>query len=193
MAADIPTYEPKRLRAGDTWRWVKTLTDYPADTWTLSYALLANNGASTRINISTTANNSAHEVNVANTTTANYTAGNYRCIAYVDDGTNVYTLDELDHLYIDVLADPRTVTSLDERTYAERILDKLETAMESLSTGKIQSASENGKSYSIRNMDELKRDIGFWSQRVWVERSRRRIRQGFSDQNRVRVKFVNPR
>jgi len=37
MAATIPSDEPARLRAGDTWKWTRTLGDYPAGTWTLKY------------------------------------------------------------------------------------------------------------------------------------------------------------
>ena len=38
MAQSIPTTEPTRLRAGDTWQWRREdLSDYPATAWTLTY------------------------------------------------------------------------------------------------------------------------------------------------------------
>ena len=37
MAVDIPENEPDTLRAGDTWKWTRTLADYPASAWTLKY------------------------------------------------------------------------------------------------------------------------------------------------------------
>lgn len=37
MTATIPDREPAQLRCGDTWRWTRSLADYPATTWTLKY------------------------------------------------------------------------------------------------------------------------------------------------------------
>lgn len=193
MAATIPTCEPRRLRAGDTWRWQKSLSDYPADTWTLYYVLLPEDGtANAKITITATSNGSAHDVNVAKATTANYTATNYAMIGYVDDGTNRETLDYLDSFRVEVLPDPATITSNDARTTAEKILAKLETAFESLSTGTIQSASENGKSYTTRNLTELTRDIGYWRHRVRVEKQKRRRRLGKPDTDFIRLQFRRP-
>src|SRR3990170_3975155 len=38
--ADIPTIEPSEIVAGDTLKFKKSLSDYPATTWTLTYYLL---------------------------------------------------------------------------------------------------------------------------------------------------------
>ncbi|MDC0065256.1 hypothetical protein OAK15_02230 [Verrucomicrobia bacterium] len=32
-------YEPEKLTAGVTWKWKKTISDYPASEWTLTYYL----------------------------------------------------------------------------------------------------------------------------------------------------------
>lgn len=192
MAAEIPNYEPQRLRAGDTWRWTKTLSDYPADTWTLTYVLLDETGGSNKITINTAANASAHEVNVSAATTANYNVANYRVAAYVSDGTNRYTLDELDGMRFQVLPDPATVTSSDERTDAEKILANLITAQTALASGTIQSASENGKSYSKYNRKELADDIGKWRLIVWTEQQNRRRVLGKRDNSIIRHSFSKP-
>jgi hypothetical protein len=44
MAATTPSDEPARLRAGDTWKWTRSLADYPAGTWTLKLLYTASNG-----------------------------------------------------------------------------------------------------------------------------------------------------
>ena len=193
MAANISTTEPKRLRLGDTWRWQKSLSDYSADTWTLTYVCLDETGSANKITINTTANGSAHEVNVSADTTANYTAANYKVIGYVSDGTNRYSLDELDGLRFEVKADPATAASADERTFAEKMVANLETAMTSLSTGTLTQASENGKSYTVRNLDELNRDIGYWKQVVWAENTKKQIQRGYANPNLIRAKFTRPR
>ena len=39
MAAEIPTTEPTSIIAGDTLAWTKSLADYEASLWTLTYYL----------------------------------------------------------------------------------------------------------------------------------------------------------
>ena len=42
MAAESQSYEPEKLTAGMTWKWNKTISDYPATEWTLTYYLRIN-------------------------------------------------------------------------------------------------------------------------------------------------------
>ena len=72
MAADIPTSEPAELRAGDTWKWTKTLADYPASAWTLKYRF--KNAAGGFEIIAATAG-SDYAITVAASTTTAYAAG----------------------------------------------------------------------------------------------------------------------
>ncbi len=37
--ADPKAYEPEKLTSGVTWKWKKTISDYPASEWTLTYYL----------------------------------------------------------------------------------------------------------------------------------------------------------
>ena len=37
--AEPKAYEPEKLTSGVTWKWKKTLSDYPASEWTLTYYL----------------------------------------------------------------------------------------------------------------------------------------------------------
>ena len=37
--AEPKAYEPEKLTVGVTWKWKKTISDYPASEWTLSYYL----------------------------------------------------------------------------------------------------------------------------------------------------------
>ena len=37
--AEPKAYEPEKLTSGVTWKWKKTISDYPASEWTLTYYL----------------------------------------------------------------------------------------------------------------------------------------------------------
>ena len=77
MAYDIPTDIPTLFTAGDTLKFTKELADYlPADGWTLTYSLVK---SSAQIQFSASDNgDGTHLVNVATTTTDDWTAGDYR-------------------------------------------------------------------------------------------------------------------
>ena len=47
MAAEIQDYEPEKLTAGVTWKWSKSLSDYPASDWGLNYYIRRNGAAET--------------------------------------------------------------------------------------------------------------------------------------------------
>ena len=78
--ADIPSTEPSEIVAGDTLKFKKSLSDYPATIWTLTYYLLK---SGTQITFSGTADCTDHLINVANTTTAGWTAGIYKYESYI--------------------------------------------------------------------------------------------------------------
>lgn len=128
MAADIPSQEPDRLRAGDTWRWTRSLADYPATTWTLKYRMKS---AAAGFEISATASGSDHSITVAASTTTAYTAGSYNWIAWVESGSEKFTVDEGS---IEVLSDYRSGTAaaaLDDRSHAQTMVDNIRAWLES--------------------------------------------------------------
>lgn len=83
MSAPIPTQEPVSARAGDTWRWTRDLSDYPAPTWALTYVLYSSTAL---FSIAATASGSTHSVDVPPATTAAYPAGRYDWVAHVSNG-----------------------------------------------------------------------------------------------------------
>ena len=52
MAAESQSYEPEKLTAGMTWKWNKTISDYPATEWTLTYYLRINGSTAPRKKLS---------------------------------------------------------------------------------------------------------------------------------------------
>ena len=126
----IPDNEPAALRAGDTWRWTRSLPDYPAGTWTLKYRFKTS--AATGFEITAAASGTDHSVTVAAATTGGYTAGRYTWQAWVEGGSSEkYTVDEGS---FEVLPDYRSGTAaaaLDDRSHARKMLDAIEAWLES--------------------------------------------------------------
>jgi hypothetical protein len=131
--ADITDNEPGSLRAGDTWKWTKSLADYPASAWSLKYRFKSPTAG---FEISATADGDIHSVSVAAATTTAYAAGTYSWIAWVEGGTSEkYTVDTGVTV---VNPDYRTGTAtsaLDDRSHARKTLEAIEAWIESRNPG----------------------------------------------------------
>lgn len=124
--ADIPSSIPQQLRAGDTVRWRRELSDYPADDgWVLKYTLV---GATQIYNATAGIDGSAHLVTLAASVTAAYAPGEYRVQEYVTKGDERYTLSAVS---VRVLPDLSSATASDQRTHARKMLDAIEAWLES--------------------------------------------------------------
>jgi hypothetical protein len=131
--ADIPTNEPTSLRAGDTWKWTRSLSDYPAPTWTLKYRFKHPTASGFEITASASGND--HAVTVAASTSTAYTAGTYSWIAWVESGAEKFTVDTGS---MEVQADYRAVSAaavLDDRSHARKMLAAIEAWLESRDPG----------------------------------------------------------
>lgn len=126
MAYTVPTTEPTALRAGDTWQWTrKDLGDYPAPTWSLVYYF---RNATSHFDVAATADGSTFAVSVALATTATRVPGWYGWSAFVTDGTDRH---EVGTGRTQVLPDLAAASPHDGRTFARRMLDFIEAALES--------------------------------------------------------------
>jgi hypothetical protein len=127
VSAPTPTQEPLELHAGDTWQWRREdLADYPASVWTLKYRF---KNAAGGFEITATADGDSFAISVAAATTAAYVAGEYDWVAWVGDGTGVYTIAEgRAKVLPDVRAGVATL-GLDLRTDARKYLDGLKAAL----------------------------------------------------------------
>lgn len=138
--ATIPSSVPCPIYAGDDLRWTIDLSSYPADEWTLKYAMLLESATETRIEIVSTADGTTHSVTVANTVTTNYVPGTYNYVAYVVNiaDSSRYTIKR------DVLVvRPDFVTYAgDTRSYARQMIDALRSAISG-------TVSASRKKYSI--------------------------------------------
>lgn len=126
MAFTVPTTEPASLRAGDTWAWTRgDLSDYPASTWTLTYYF---RNATSHFNVSATADGDSFAVEVLPATTAAIVPGWYEWFAFVSDGTDRH---QVATGRSEVLQDVTNAVPFDGRSWARRMLDYVEAALES--------------------------------------------------------------
>lgn len=131
MAADIPTTEPASLNVGDTWKWTKTLADYPASSWTLTYNFKSSAGG---FLVTATADGDDHSVTVPYSTTAGYTDGFYSWVATVTGGGERYVVDSgTCTLNPDYRAGTATA-AYDGRSHARIVLDAIEAVIEGRAT-----------------------------------------------------------
>ena len=133
---DIRTTVPPEVAVGDTVEWKISDGDYPASTYTLSYAL---RNASGKIDITATASGEDHLVSEDTSTTGAWTAGTYDYQAYMTSATERFLYDTGQ---IIVLPDFSSNDTYDNRSHVKKVLDALEAVI-------LSKASKDQLSYSI--------------------------------------------
>ena len=125
MAPAIPTVEPKQILAGATVQWTKSLSDFPAATWTLAYTFV---GSVVKLNLTATVSGSLHLLTITQVQSATMNLGAttlpYFWQSYASSGTERYKVGEGN---IDVLADLADASvGYDGRSYVKKTLDALD-------------------------------------------------------------------
>ncbi len=129
MVDTVPSNEPLKLRAGDTWQWTRTITDHPASTWSLVYTL--RRFGEDPITITGVANGDTFDITVTAAVTAPYKHGVWDWIARVALSAEVFTVDQGK---LEILPNIELEQIADHRTYNQRALDALEAVMENKAT-----------------------------------------------------------
>lgn len=124
---DVATNEPLEQRAGITWEWERTLSDFPASSWTLKYWFKKSGSSGANFSIQATASGDKHVVLVAAVTTAAYTAGDYTWVAVATSGAESR---EADSGTLTLLPRYDAAANLDDRSHARKVLDAIEAVIE---------------------------------------------------------------
>lgn len=147
---DTPTTEPLSFSAGDTVTWLKSLDDYPATSYTLTYYLVK---ASVQITFSASASGTDHLVTLAAATTANYTAGTYTWKSYALASGVRYPVGEGT---IDILPNFAAASSgYDARTNVKKILDAINALLEGRFDADVENYSIAGRSLTKMSLTDL--------------------------------------
>lgn len=140
--------EPTSIIAGDTVAWTKTLDDYPAPTWTLTYRLVKDGKS---FEIVAAASGTDHAVSVLPAVSGAWAPGEYRWVALVSDGTNRYTADEG---IVTIRPDPAGA-EYDPRNADEVMLANIEAYLRDPNNLAAASYSIGGRSLSRHSLSEL--------------------------------------
>lgn len=143
------TQVPNELIAGDTWAWTRTLSGYPAPTWSLTYFFVKEGKT---FSVVASASGADHAVSVAPATTAPYPSGRYQWTARATDGTTVTTVESG---WVDVKPNPATST-VDPRSWAAKTLEAINAFLLGNATTAQSSMAINGRSISRWPLAELR-------------------------------------
>lgn len=177
---------PASAMAGDSLSWRKSLPDYPASAWTLTYSLINADG---KITITGTADGDEHVLSAAAATTAAWDAGDYQWVATVAGGTERHTVGTgRIAIKADIVAQ---LGGLDARTAARRALDDLRAALATwISTkGHVQTYTVDGVQMSFATAADLRARISILEREVAREEAAERIAAGLGSGRRVLVRF----
>ena len=188
MAIDIPDREPSRIRAGDTVTWRKSLSSYPASQgWVLYYRLI---NSTAKQDITAAADGDAHRVSVAKATSASYAAGDYTLLSWVANGTERVTLPSLSLTVLPDLA-AVSVAGYDARSAARKMLDAIDAALASLSTGErlavVEAAVRDRRlKYDFTGLIKLR---NLYLAQVRGEEAAERTEAGLGVRNKINVRL----
>ena len=152
---NVPTTEPATIVSGDLLQWKRTDlgTDYANGSYTLSYKARLEGTGSTVITITASASGDDFLVSVGQSTTASYTAGDYRWQAYITRNSDSERLT-IDSGTFEVAAN-RSASTADPRSHAKTMLDKLESILEGCADGDVAAYSINGRSLTKLDITDL--------------------------------------
>jgi hypothetical protein len=183
MAASIPTVEPEQITVGDTIKWTKSLSDYPAsEGWTLSYTFVNSSGT---FSVTSTADGDDHAVSVSSTTSSSYTAGTYSWQSYATSSSERHQVDAGTIILNPNFADGAT----DSRSHAKKVLDAIESVIEGRASEDAAAMSIAGRSITKMTLEELISTRSKYRAEYNRELRAERIAQGLGGRKKVLVRF----
>lgn len=173
--------EPTVISAGLSYSWSKSLTDYPASTWTLAYSLVNHQH---QYDISAAANGDDYAVSITKTESAIFEPGRYHLIGFVDDGT-----DRVQIYAGEVYVYPDYTEVADLRTWAEKTLDAVEAVIANTATKDQQSVMVDGQTLIRRSMADLIMLRDRMRREVAAEKRAADVAAGLGHSGRVQLRF----
>lgn len=187
MAAEIPTTEPLSVRAGDTWKWTRTLADYPASSWTLKYRF---KNAAGGFEVTASASGDDYSVTVAAATTAGYAAGSYTWIAWVEGGSSEkYTVDQGTLTVGQDYRGSTAAAALDDRSHARKVLAAIEAVIESRASKDQEEYTINGRSLKRTSIGDLLKLRQKYQAAVAAEDAAAKMADGFAPGGKIQFRF----
>jgi hypothetical protein len=162
LTPPVPSSEPNSIFAGDTVRFSKTISDYPAtDGWALTYSF---RGPSLLADVAATPSGSGYLVTIAASLTQVLSAGTYQWAARVTKAGETYTVAR------GVLAVVQ-VEGLISVTHNEKMLAAINAALEGRVVADMQSYTIGGRMVTKIPFKELLAIKGTYEAKVWRDRN----------------------
>lgn len=150
MSAPILSSEPTSAVCGDTISWTKSLSDFPAPTWTLTYAFRLQQGAGKQ-DVIATASGSDFAAIITAAQSAVMPAGLWIWSAYVTKTTERY---HVGHGSLTLSPNLAAIDfSIDFRSDAKLALDNAMAMWKAVKLG--QTVMLNGRTYTQHNLKDL--------------------------------------
>ena len=128
---DAPDYVPAQIVAGDSAVWNRSIDGYKAsDGWDLKYTIVSSTSAQSW---TATADGDGFSVSLTKATTTAWAPDRYTLTEYVDNGTDRYTLATMTFTVAPDLAG--ATGGIDTRTHAQKVLEIIETYLETKAPG----------------------------------------------------------
>ena len=186
---NFPTVEPEVLTIGDRWVWKRTDlgTDYPPSSYALSYNARLQGAGSTAISITASESGDDYLVEVASATTASYTAGTYSGLPTSPEVLIPKEI-QIDTGDFEIKTNLATSTA-DPRTHAEKMVDYLESTLESLAQKLTTSYSVSDRSNTLTSMEDVRNQLDYYKGKVKSEVNKARVKSGQRTDSNLLLRF----
>ncbi len=183
MVATIPTTEPETFVSGDKVTWTKDLADYtPADGWTLTYYLVT--PTDYKSVVATDNGDGTHLAAISPADSAKYQAGTYDYQAVVTKTGEQETIKRGTVVVEQGFAGKEQ--GVDSRSFAARVLEKIEELIESTAGNDETSFAIDGTSFTFESKAELLTERDRLRHELRAEKLEEKLRNGGREAVRVR-------
>ena len=188
-SAEYPTTEPETLTIGDRWVWKRTDigSDYAPDSYALSYRARLLGAGSTNFSFTASESGTEYIVEVASSTTSSLTSGEYAWAMYITRSSDSERF-KLDTGKFDVQTNLVT-SSADPRSHAGKMVDYLETTLESLAQKLTTAYSVSDRSNTLRSIDEVRGELNYYKTVFQREVQKDRALSGKRTGQNILVRF----
>jgi len=188
-STNYPTTEPEVLTIGDRWVWKRTDigSTYAPSSYALSYRARLLGAGSTNFSFTASESGTDYLVEINSSTTANYTSGTYAWSMYITRSSDSERF-ALDTGKFEVQTNLVT-SSADPRSHAAKMVDYLETTLESLAQKLTTAYSVSDRSNTLRSMDEVRGELNYQKTVYNREIQKDRVKSGKKTGQNILVRF----
>lgn len=184
------TREPEQITAGDTTKWKRSFSEFPAPTWVLTYELRSKENTGQKITITAVQDGvtSDHLATISATGSATWKPGFYTWAAYMTAGSE---RKQVDRGHFEILPNLATAAAnFDGRSHTKKVLDAINALLEGKALHDKESYTIANRSIKHMSIDELLK----WRSRYQAEFRREqdalKIEKGLGTGNKLKTRFI---